>query len=169
MSPIGPGIRAYKPNPMASYLVRPATLADIDVLVEHRKAMFIDMGSSPDPAMDRLFRAWLQDAMPLEVYRAWLAVDATGEVAAGGGITVLPWPPGPQSMTGRAAFAYNGYTEPRHRRRGLGRMVMEAVHAWCRDHGVGAVMLNASAAGQPLYRSMGYDRTVSPMMLRSLD
>ncbi|MBI3493214.1 MAG: GNAT family N-acetyltransferase, partial [Acidobacteria bacterium] len=55
-------------------------------------------------------------------------------------------------------------TEPAHRRRGLARLVMDAIHAWCREAGVASVALNASRDGQPLYESMGYAVTPAPMM-----
>ena len=45
---------------------------------------------------------------------------------------------------------------------------MDAIHAWCRDEGVGSIALNASRDGQPLYRSMGYAESSSPMMFLAL-
>ena len=54
-------------------------------------------------------------------------------------------------------------------RRGLGRTVMEAIHAWCRTERIGSVALNASRFGQPLYESMGYVVTPSPMMFLALE
>jgi hypothetical protein len=42
------------------------------------------------------FRDWLQDTMPAGVYRGWLLESDAGAVIAGGGITILPWPPGPR-------------------------------------------------------------------------
>jgi GNAT superfamily N-acetyltransferase len=127
------------------YIVREATLADVDVLVRHRIGMFTDMGVPLDAAsLEASFRAWLAETMPAGTYRAWLAEDATGTVAAGGGITVLPWPPGPQYMGNRLAFVYNVYTEAAHRRRGLARLIMDVIHAWCRDNGVASIALNAS-------------------------
>ena len=74
--------------------------------------------------------------MPAGTYRAGSWKPTTGEIVAGGGITILPWPPGPRYRGDRLAFVYNVYTEPAHRRRGLARMVMEAIHAWCRDAGI---------------------------------
>jgi GNAT superfamily N-acetyltransferase len=147
------------------YIVREATLADVDVLVRHRIAMFTDMGVPLDAAsLEASFRAWLAETMPAGTYRAWLAEDATGTVAAGGGITVLPWPPGPQYMGNRLAFVYNVYTEAAHRRRGLARLIMDVIHAWCRDNGVASIALNASRDGLPLYQSMGYLESPAPMM-----
>ena len=109
------------------YRIRPATLADADVMVRHRVAMFTEMGVPLDAAvLEPAFRAWLEDVMPAGTYRAWL-VEAGGEIAGGGGITILPWPPGPRYVGDRLAFVYNVYTEPAHRRRGLARLIMAAI------------------------------------------
>ena len=150
---------------MSDYSIRPATLADVDVLVHHRIAMFEDMGVTLDvPALTAAFRAWLQRLMPEGSYRAWLVETADGRAVAGGGMTVLPWPPGPRSMHDRLAFVYNVYTEPDHRRRGLGRLVMDAIHGCCRADGIALVALNASRDGLPMYEAMGYGVSPSPMM-----
>ena len=79
-------------------------------------------------------------------------------------MTVIPWPPGPSYAGDRLAFVYNVYTEPAHRRRGLARMVMDAMHAWCAAEGITSMALNASRDGKPLYEAMGYAETSSPMM-----
>ncbi|MCU1386043.1 MAG: GCN5-related N-acetyltransferase [Acidobacteria bacterium] len=147
------------------YRVRLATLADADVLVRHRAAMFTDMGVQVDRAtLDPAFRAWLAQTMPAGTYRAWLVETAAGEVAGGGGLTIIPWPPGPLYDGDRLAFVYNVYTDAAHRRRGLARRVMETIHDWCREAGITSVALNASRDGKPLYESMGYAESPSPMM-----
>ena len=153
------------------YRVRPATLEDVDALVRHRIGMFTDMGVALDiEALDRAFRAWLGDAMPAGRYRAWVvdaretAGPAPATVVAGGGITVLPWPPGPRDVGDRLAFVYNVYTERAHRRRGLARLIMDAIHDWCGEAGIGSVALNASQDGRPLYEAMGYQVSPQPMM-----
>jgi GNAT superfamily N-acetyltransferase len=148
-----------------TYRVREATLADADTLVRHRIAMFTDMGIPFDAAaLDRAFRTWLAAMMPAGTYRAWLVEAEAGDVVAGGGITVLPWPPGPTYSGDRLAFVYNVYTEPAHRRLGLARRLMHAIHAWCREAGIASVALNASRDGVPLYESMGYELASAPMM-----
>jgi GNAT superfamily N-acetyltransferase len=148
----------------SEYRVRPATLDDEDVLVRHRIGMFTDMGVPMDvPALDTAFRAWLREMMPAGTYRAWL-VETGADIVGGGGITVLPWPPGPQYPGDRLAFVYNVYTDPAHRRRGLARLVMDVIHDWCRDAGITSMALNASRDGQPLYKALGYTESPSPMM-----
>ena len=155
---------------MADYRLRVATLDDADVLVHHRIAMFEDMGVPLDASsVDVAFRRWLAEMMPNELYRAWLIETEDAEIVAGGGITIIQWPPGPRYLTDRLAFVYNVYTEPAHRRRGLGRVVMEAIHTWCREQRIMSVALNASRFGQSLYESMGYEVARSPMMFLALE
>ena len=152
-----------------SYLIREATLDDVDVLVRHRIGMFTDMGLALDvPALDTAFRRWLAERMPAGIYRAWLVEAEDNAIAGGGGISILPWPPGPNYMGDTIAIVYNLYTEPAHRRRGLARRLMNTIHAWAADHGITSVALNASRDGQPLYESMGYQVTPTPMMFYAL-
>jgi GNAT superfamily N-acetyltransferase len=154
------------------YRIRPATVEDADALVRHRIGMFTDMGVPLDvEALDRAFRTWLVETMPAGVYRAWVtevsgraAGRTSATIVAGGGITILPWPPGPRYMGSRLAFVYNVYTEPAHRRRGLARSIMDAIHAWCTEAGITSVALNASPDGRPLYEAMGYQVSPHPMM-----
>jgi GNAT superfamily N-acetyltransferase len=154
---------------MTSYRVRPATTGDHEILVDHRVRMFQDMGLDFDPVqLADDFRPWLAEMSKNGVYRAWI-VEAGGAVVAGGGFTILPWPPGPRYRGGRVAFVYNVYTEPAHRQRGLARRIMDAMHAWCKAEGITNVALNASRDGQPLYESMGYAVTTSPMMFLALE
>jgi GNAT superfamily N-acetyltransferase len=151
------------------YRVRPATLADAGVLVRHRIGMFTDMGVAMDAArLEASFQAWLASQMPSGGYRAWLVETADGRIVGGGGITILPWPPGPSYAGDRLAFVYNVYVDAAHRRRGLARLIMDAVHAFCRDEGITSVALNASRDGLALYQSMGYVESPNPMMFLSL-
>ena len=151
------------------YRVREATDRDADVLVRHRIGMFTDMGLALDaPALDAAFRVWLVEHMAAGTYRAWLVEAEDRSVAAGGGISILPWPPGPSYMGNAIAMVYNVYTEPAHRRRGLARLIMETIHTWAAGHGIASVALNASDHGRPLYESMGYQVTPNPMMFYPL-
>jgi len=148
-----------------TYTIRPATLADIPHIVEHRAAMFRDMGIPAQfDEMAIETAAWLREAIPSKTYRAWVAESSNGEVAAGGGLIVIPWPPGPMTMDPRCGFIFNVYTHPLHRKRGLARRLMDAMHDWCRGEGIDRVVLNASVFGKPLYEAMGYVTTNEPMM-----
>jgi GNAT superfamily N-acetyltransferase len=154
---------------VSDYRIRSAALEDIESLVHHRVAMFEDMGLSFDAAeVADAFRPWLVAHMTQGDYRGWVVESASGAIVAGGGITIIAWPPGPGYAGERLAYVYNVYTEPAHRHHGLAGRVMKSIHAWCRAEGVTSLALNASRAGQPLYERLGYAVTASPMMFLSL-
>jgi GNAT superfamily N-acetyltransferase len=154
---------------MAEYRIRIARLDDVEALVHHRIAMFEDMGTPIDSeTVARSFREWVTRMLQAGTYHGWLVETAAGEIVAGGGATVVPWPPGPGSSGDRLAFVYNVYTEPPHRRRGLARRLMGAIHAWCRESGIAAAALNSSDEGRPLYESIGYQVRANPMMICEL-
>jgi GNAT superfamily N-acetyltransferase len=162
---------------MHAFTVRRAGVADIDVLLRHRIHMFQEMGRwSPDvdvAAFESEYREWLLKQLPSEGYVSWLVEGETTDngvraVLAGGGATIIPWPPGPFYRGSQLAFVYNVYTEPAHRGQGLARRIMDTIHDFCRSRGIESVALNASEFGQPLYESMGYRVTPSPMMFLSL-
>jgi GNAT superfamily N-acetyltransferase len=148
-----------------TYSIRQATIADIPHLVSHREQMFRDMGIPAEfEDMRVAFDLWLRHAIPARTYLGWVAVASTGEVGAGSGLIVMPWPPGPMTLDPRCAFVFNVYTAPAHRKRGLARLLMDAMHAWCRSEGIERVVLNASSFGHPLYESIGYVVADEPMM-----
>jgi GNAT superfamily N-acetyltransferase len=150
---------------MSSYHVRRGTLADAAILARHRNDMFRDMGVELNAAtLAEEFTAWLQSTMPAGLYHAWVVETDEGEIVGGGGMTVIPWPPGPRYPCGRIGYVYNVYTEPSHRGRGLARRIMNTIHSFCAATGISSAALNASRLGLPLYESMGYRVTESPMM-----
>ena len=131
--------------------------------------MFAEMGTAIDAdSIGGAFREWVSTQLAAGTYRGWVAETETGEIVAGGGMTILPWPPGPWYIGGRMAFVYNVYTEPPHRRQGLARKVMDTIHDWCRQNGIGVAGLNASGQAQRLYESMGYQQMPAPMMVCGL-
>lgn len=155
---------------MTHYTIRPATLADIQIIVHHRHAMFAEMGLSGDyQAMDDRFGPWLEQALSDQSYYGWLVETETGEVVAGGGLSPLPRPPSPQDLNEQWAFVYNVYTEPPHRRQGLARQLMEIIHQWCRERKLKTVGLNASEFGRPLYEALGYRPSETLMLLHLED
>jgi GNAT superfamily N-acetyltransferase len=128
------------------------------------------MGTEGDyPGMAAAFEHWLRREVPAGTYRGWVVeYGEAAVVVAGGGLIVLPWSPGPVVLDPRCAFVFNVYTDPAHRRRGLARRLMEAMHDWCRSHGIRRIALNASRDGQPIYEAMGYMVAAEPMLRLTL-
>jgi GNAT superfamily N-acetyltransferase len=148
-----------------TYSIRQATVTDIPHIVSQRERMFREMAIAADfAAMQDACGRWLHQAIPSHTYLGWIAAAGNGEVAGGGGLIVIPWPPGPITMDPRCGFVFNVYTEPSHRKRGVARQLMDVMHERCRAEGIERVVLNASASGHPLYESMGYVVSEQPMM-----
>jgi GNAT superfamily N-acetyltransferase len=147
---------------MDEITLREAGPADLAVIVHHRRAMFEDMGQKDDAAleaMERSSRPFFAQALAEGWYRAWLAQNAGGEVVAGGGILILPWPSHPRDSQTRRPMIVNVYTEPAYRRLGLARRLMVAMLDWLRQEGYGTVTLHASDYGRSLYESLGFQAT----------
>jgi len=144
------------------FSLRRATTADLDSLVEHRRAMFQDMGYTDQAAMASMsakFRPWLRAHMDAGDYLAWLVSTSDGSVAAGTGLWLMDWPPHMIGKGARRGNILNVYTHPDFRRRGLARELMKAALDWCGKNGVDTVILHASPAGRTLYESMGFAPT----------
>lgn len=145
---------------MTLYSIRRAGVKDIPVLVRHRRAMFEAMGERENlDEMSERFAEWAQDAMEGDIFFAWLAETENRELVAGGAATLVHWPPSPSDSNPVRAFVYNVWTEPGHRKQGLARQIMEAIHVWCEERGIRTISLHASEEGKPLYASMGYKLT----------
>lgn len=148
-----------------AYAIRPATIADIPSIVSHREQMFREMGIRAEfEDTAAATELWLRHALPSKTYLGWVAVAPDGSIAAGGGLIVIPWPPGPMTMDPRCGFIFNVFTEAAHRKQGLARRLMDTMHDWCRSEGIERVVLNASVFGKSLYASMGYVVADEPMM-----
>jgi GNAT superfamily N-acetyltransferase len=150
------------------FTIRTATVADIPVIVQHRIAMFDEMGVLPGDAKSALAAAstrYLEPALVSGEYVGWLASPSDGaeDVIAGAGVqrrTILPRPiqsaRGTTIAHGREAIVLNVYTEPVWRRRGVARLLMREVLAWTRASDVEVLVLHASDAGRALYEELGF-------------
>jgi len=153
------------------FLIRTATIADVEVIARHRAAMFRDMGSLPDqlvPALESGTITYLRRAVAEGEYVGWLAAPTRkpGEIIAGAGVQVrrvLPFPrpddSPPRIASGLQAIVLNVYTERGWRRQGLARMLMARVIDWARAQRIDSLVLHASADGRALYEQLGFAQT----------
>lgn len=141
------------------FTVRRATVEDAAAITHHRRAMFREMRSASDGVLDEMaarFTPWVEEKLASEEYLTWFALAGGGEIAAGAGLWLMDWPP---HVVGKGQWRgniLNVYTEPRFRRLGLARHLMEMALEWSREHDVDTVILHASDAGRPLYETMGF-------------
>lgn len=141
--------------------MRRASAGDINTLVAHRRAMFVDMGHRDETALDSMAaksHSWLLAKMNCGEYLAWLATAPNQSIVAGAGLWLMDWPP---HMIGKGPRGniLNVYTAVEFRRRGLAAELMKAAMQWCGSNGVDVVVLHASPDGRRLYESMGFVET----------
>lgn len=142
--------------------IRRAGAEDLRHILHHRLAMFEEMGFRDPEVLARVeavSREYFTQALRTGTYIGWLAGEPDGQIAGGGGILVAAWPGFPGDALAKRAWMLNMYTEPRARRHGVARRLMEAMIEWCREEGYGAVWLHASTAGRPLYEGVGFQPT----------
>ena len=140
------------------YAVRRASADDINVLVAHRRAMFVDMGYRNETALDSMASkcyAWLLARMNRGEYLAWLAIAPDRSIVAGAGLWLMDWIPH-MIGCGPRGNILNVYTAVEYRRRGLAGELVKAALQWCRSNGVDVVVLHSSSDGRRLYESMGF-------------
>jgi GNAT superfamily N-acetyltransferase len=148
--------------------IRFATEGDAAVIAGHRVGMFRDMGQVPSEELS----AWLlkESTSVLGValrdgsYIGWLAHHGDKQVIAGAGVHIKPHLPritndGVRVTASPVPLAVNVYTEPEWRQRGIARALMQAIMRWATEQGFDRVVLHASDAGRPLYRSLGFAAT----------
>ncbi len=99
-----------------------------------------------------------------EEYLGWL-VEFEEQIVGGGGIILRRLLPRPGSLQmSHEAYILNVYIEPAHRRRGAARLLTTTMIDWCRDQGIQRVALHASTEGEPLYKSLGFERTAEMLL-----
>jgi GNAT superfamily N-acetyltransferase len=151
------------------YRIRPATVDDAAVIARHRAAMFYEMKCVNEIESASIISAsipQLSEMLAEGDYSGWL-VEHDEKVVAGGGVMMRRLLPRPGSLQGsEEAYILNIYTEPEHRRLGLARKLMETILEWACERGFARVTLHPSDEGEPLYRSLGFERTKEMLWVR---
>jgi GNAT superfamily N-acetyltransferase len=151
------------------YRIRRATVDDAAVIARHRAAMFYEMKCVNAIESASIISAsipQLSEMLAEGEYSGWL-VERDEKVIAGGGVMIRRLLPRPGSLQGgEEAYILNIYTEPEHRRRGLARKLMETILEWCCERGFARVTLHPSDEGEPLYLSLGFERTKEMLWVR---
>ncbi len=139
------------------YKVRRATVDDIPVLLGFRGKMFISMGKSVDFNEIRgVCEKYFKNNMKCDSIAAWVVETKLGEAVACISTSFYELPPKPENPTGKYMYVFNLYTEPEHRRKGLGSKLLTEALDYAREVGVRNVILHASEMGKRLFRSIGF-------------
>ncbi len=143
-----------------AWTVRPATVADIPVLLEARRGMFADMGEPDAPGREEgevRIAGWFAERMPRGRAGGFIAVDADARWIGAVSVSHEESVPSRHNMSGRHSYLFGMWVRPEARRRGVASSLVTAAIQDARDRGEGAVTLYASEFGRPLYERLGFD------------
>jgi ribosomal protein S18 acetylase RimI-like enzyme len=141
-----------------SVALRRATVADARLLAEHRARVWEEVGDWSAEAMAEQTPVWADFARRTiadGTYVAYVA-EEDGVAVASGAILVQLALPRPGYDSERAGRVQSVYVVPAARRRGIARMVMDALLAAARDMRLIVLTLHPSDAARGLYLSMGF-------------
>lgn len=143
---------------------RPAVPEDADELLRLRVAV-LDGGPLTEE-WRTTFRDDMRERLGTDPNLLAYVVPADGGLAACAIGIVYRGYLGPAFPTGRWGRIHTVVTDPAHQRRGHGRAVTTALVEALQDRGCGSVELRATAAGAPLYSSLGFEPLDGYMTLR---
>jgi GNAT superfamily N-acetyltransferase len=143
------------------YEFRPATREDAAIIAVQRHRMFLAMNHADDEHLRQAighFLPWVREAITRGTYLGHLATIGH-EVAAGAGMLVQDWPPGPRdppSPHPQRGYIFNVFTESVHRKRGLAGKLVRLTLEEARLRNIHVVTLHFAPGTHDLYRSLGF-------------
>jgi GNAT superfamily N-acetyltransferase len=142
--------------------IRTGTSRDVAELTRQRHRMFEDMGHATPEGIgvhDRAFPRWVMREMKAGRFVSFLVETEEGKLVGGGSLWLREVQPYPGFPGGKVPYLMSMYTEPGHRGKGVGTMVVKTAIAWCRKRGYPSITLHSSRMGRPLYSKMGWKRS----------
>ena len=143
------------------YTIRRAESKDISTLADFREEMFrsfVDRSYDYD-TINRATVRYLEKGLQKNEFVAWVVETDDGRVIACSAISFYELPPKPWNPHGKYAYLSSMFTEPHHRRKGLGRRLLQAALEYAEEIGIKEVTLHATEIGEPLYRYFGFRKT----------
>lgn len=139
--------------------VRLAGVDDLTALTELRVRFLaerrgVEPGELPD-SFREMTSDWLRRQMEAGTGLCWLA-ERDGAAVGAVTLVLLDLQPWPEDRTNRDGYVVNLYVEPAHRRQGIARVLLDRCLATARELPVRRLFLHATAAGRPLYESLGF-------------
>jgi GNAT superfamily N-acetyltransferase len=111
------------------------------------------------------YAAWLPQRIERGTYIGCIA-EYAGSVVAGAGAVLLDWGPTRGEASDTRARIVNVFTDEGWRKQGVARRLVEDVMAACSDLNIRVYSLAASADGDRMYRSLGFEPYANEMILR---
>lgn len=121
--------------------------------------MFLEMGKPDDETLRQVvgaFVPWMISMMERDRYVCWVLETPAGERVATAGMLILDWAPNRADFQPLRAYLMNVYVDPRHRRRGLARWLVEVALEEARRRKIVVCALHASDEGRMVYESFDF-------------
>jgi len=151
-----------KLQPSGKFFLREASIRDADLLVQHRRGMWEDLGSWNRSVLneaDGVYRRWLKSAFKKRAVVGWIVETKKGVAAGSGCIWLRPAQPRPNLKAQIQPYLLSMYTQPPFRRQGVAARIVKEAIRWCRKNGYSRLALHASKYGRNLYRKYGFTRS----------
>lgn len=135
---------------------------DLDLICQHRVAMFTDGGRrapSDLATMDSAFRLWLEPRLADGRYFGFI-VENDDKPIAGIGLMELDWPPHPSHQDDdRRGYVLNMFVEPSYRKKGIAQMLLDRADLEFKRRDLKYAILHTTSAGRSLYEQAGWQAT----------
>lgn len=144
---------------MKQIAIKQASIADLEDLVVWRMEVLrtvfnIGPAASTDD-LEQRNRAYYRQALAEKTHIAVFA-QIEGETIGCAGLCLHEEMPSPDNPSGTCGYVMNVYVREAWRGHGAARAMLDYLLSYGRSHGIGKIYLEATAAGMPLYRAVGF-------------
>jgi len=149
------------------FIIRKATLNDLDAIIKLRIELLSDLGDVNDGNKSKVWKAnqnYFKEKLSNGDFSAWVG-EVKETIIAISGMVFFERPPHGENLSGLEAYIMNMYTKPGYRGYGIARSILEECISECKSLGVGRIWLHSSQEGYSLYKKMGFTEKNSEMEL----
>ena len=152
--------------PCDTLALRAAGADDMEALVALRFAFldeFRHIGPEMKARLEPELRGYFTRNLGKPAFVALLGL-LDGEPVCTAFLTLNEAPPNDQYPNGLLGYVFNVYTDPKHRKKGYARLLMDRLVQDAKWLGATAINLNASSVGVGLYQQLGFSALTDTAM-----
>lgn len=149
------------------FVIRKATLNDLDAITKLRLELLKDLGDVNDANKSEVWSAnqnYFKEKLSRGCFFAWVG-EVKETIVAISGLVFFERPPHGENISGLEAYIMNMYTKPGYRGYGIASSILEKCVSECKCLGVGRIWLHSSQEGYTLYKKMGFTEKNSELEL----
>lgn len=150
---------------MENIIYRKAIPQDTDVLVKNRLAFATELnGLQTNKIMNALeeqLRHYFAEATANNSCISFIA-ECNGEVAGIGSVHIRFMPGGFKNISGKWGYIMNMYTNPKFRRQGVCKTILNLLVEEGKKIGITAFELHATEEGEMVYKQEGFIQHIEP-------